>query len=70
MAAPQGHLKVSRYFLVLAVILAGLYALVFFTGVKKPQPKLGLDLQGGAAITLSAFAPLFSTRTALPSGRS
>jgi preprotein translocase subunit SecD len=56
-AAPAGHLKVSRYFLVLVVIIAGLYALVFFTGTKKPHPKLGLDLQGGAAITLSALTP-------------
>src|SRR5262249_34284833 len=54
-AAPAGHLKVSRYFLVLGIILAALYALVFFTGSKKPHPKLGLDLQGGAAITLSAL---------------
>lgn len=57
MAAPAGHLKVSRYFLVLGVILVILYALVFFTGTKKPHPKLGLDLQGGAAITLSALTP-------------
>jgi len=56
-AAPAGHLKVSRYFLVLAVILVALYALVFLTGNKKPHPKLGLDLQGGAAITLSALTP-------------
>jgi preprotein translocase subunit SecD len=48
---------VSRYFLVLLVLLAGLYSLVFFTGSKKPAPKLGLDLQGGAAITLSALTP-------------
>jgi preprotein translocase subunit SecD len=30
---------------------------MFFTGTKKPHPKLGLDLQGGAALTLSALTP-------------
>jgi preprotein translocase subunit SecD len=53
-AAPSGQFKVSRYFLVLAVILVGLYALVFFTGDKKSHPKLGLDLRGGTSMTLSA----------------
>jgi preprotein translocase subunit SecD len=56
-AAPSGRIKVTRYFAVLAVILAGLYALVFFTGDKKPQPKLGLDLKGGTSMTLSAISP-------------
>ncbi|MEN3310578.1 MAG: preprotein translocase subunit SecD [Micromonosporaceae bacterium] len=54
MAAPSGQFKVSRYFLVLAVILVGLYALVFFTGDKKAHPRLGLDLRGGTSMTLSA----------------
>jgi preprotein translocase subunit SecD len=53
-AAPSGQFKVSRYFLVLAIILVGLYALVFFTGDKKAHPKLGLDLRGGTSMTLSA----------------
>jgi preprotein translocase subunit SecD len=53
-AAPSGQFKVSRYFLVLAVILIGLYTLVFLTGDKKPNPKLGLDLRGGTSMTLSA----------------
>jgi preprotein translocase subunit SecD len=53
-AAPSGQFKVSRYFLVLAIILVGLYALVFFTGDKKATPKLGLDLRGGTSMTLSA----------------
>ncbi|GAA5188889.1 hypothetical protein GCM10023322_40600 [Rugosimonospora acidiphila] len=56
MAAPSGRIKVTRYFAVLAVILAGLYALVFFTGDQKPHPKLGLDLQGGTSMTLSAIS--------------
>ncbi len=54
MAAPSGQLKAGRYFAVLAVIIAVLYALVFLTGDHKPKPKLGLDLQGGLSMTLSA----------------
>ena len=54
MAAPSGQLKAARYFAVLAVIVVVLYALVFFTGNHKPHPKLGLDLQGGTTMTLSA----------------
>lgn len=57
MAAPSGQLKASRYFLSLLGILLLLYALVFFTGDKKPKPKLGLDLQGGTSMTLSANLP-------------
>jgi preprotein translocase subunit SecD len=53
-AAPSGQLKASRYFAALALIVAVIYALVFFTGDKKPHPKLGLDLQGGTSMTLAA----------------
>jgi preprotein translocase subunit SecD len=53
-AASTGQFKVSRYFLVLAIILVGLYALVFLTGDKKAHPRLGLDLRGGTSMTLSA----------------
>jgi preprotein translocase subunit SecD len=53
-AAPTGQVKASRYFAALAILLAALYLLVFFTGDKKPTPKLGLDLQGGTSLTLSA----------------
>jgi preprotein translocase subunit SecD len=55
-AAPSGQLKASRYFLALALVILALYALVFFAGDKKPHPKLGLDLQGGTSMTLSALA--------------
>jgi preprotein translocase subunit SecD len=55
-AAPSGQLKASRYFIALALILVALYSLVFFTGDKKAHPKLGLDLQGGTSMTLSALA--------------
>jgi preprotein translocase subunit SecD len=55
-AAPSGQLKASRYFIALGLILVALYSLVFFTGDKKAHPKLGLDLQGGTSMTLSALA--------------
>lgn len=57
MAAPSGQIKPSRYFVALALMIIALYGLVFFTGDKKPHPKLGLDLQGGTSMTLSARAP-------------
>jgi preprotein translocase subunit SecD len=53
-AAPSGQPKASRYFLVLALLLVGLYSLVFFTGDHNAVPKRGLDLQGGTTMTLSA----------------
>jgi preprotein translocase subunit SecD len=56
-AAPSGRIKVTRYFAVLVVIIAGLYLLVFLTGDKKPHPKLGLDLKGGTSMTLTALSP-------------
>jgi len=52
-AAPSGSLPIGRYLGALAGILAILYALVFFTG-DRATPRLGLDLQGGTQVTLSA----------------
>ena len=61
MAAPQGQLRVSRYFAALAAIVVALYALVVFTGPgsfsDRLKPKLGLDLQGGVTVTLRASTP-------------
>ncbi|MEU6558458.1 protein translocase subunit SecD [Nocardia nova] len=42
---------------VYALLLAVIYALVFFTGDKSPEPKLGIDLQGGTRVTLTARTP-------------
>ncbi|MGW0251768.1 protein translocase subunit SecD [Nocardia goodfellowii] len=42
---------------VYAALLAVIYALVFFTGDKTPTPKLGIDLQGGTRVTLTARTP-------------
>jgi preprotein translocase subunit SecD len=49
-------LPARRYFAVLVLILAGLYALVFFTGSSR-TPQLGLDLRGGTTVTLTAKTP-------------
>ncbi|WP_181773521.1 protein translocase subunit SecD [Amycolatopsis pittospori] len=57
MAAPAGHLRPGRYLAFFALIVVALYALVFFTGSGKPTPKLGIDLQGGTRVTLSARNP-------------
>jgi len=56
-AAPAGHLRPGRYLAFFALIVVALYALVFFTGSGKPTPKLGIDLQGGTRVTLSARNP-------------
>nr|WP_228046018.1 protein translocase subunit SecD [Saccharopolyspora sp. HNM0983] len=39
------------------MIVLVLYGLVFFTGDGKPTPKLGIDLQGGTRVTLTARTP-------------
>jgi preprotein translocase subunit SecD len=39
------------------LIVIVLYALVFLTGNHKPTPKLGIDLQGGTRVTLTARTP-------------
>jgi preprotein translocase subunit SecD len=51
MIRPWRHLAA---FLGIVVVL---YALVFFTGDRKPRPKLGIDLQGGTQVTLTARTP-------------
>ncbi|BBY77731.1 hypothetical protein MPRF_46300 [Mycolicibacterium parafortuitum] len=47
----------ARYLGLFLVLLIGAYLLVFFTGDKKPDPKLGIDLQGGTRVTLTARTP-------------
>jgi len=46
-----------RYLSVFLVALVGLYLLVFLTGNKEAKPKLGIDLQGGTRVTLTARTP-------------
>lgn len=47
----------ARYLALFLVLLIGAFLLVFFTGDKKPDPKLGIDLQGGTRVTLTARTP-------------
>ncbi len=55
MAAPSGQIKPSRYFIPLGLLLIVLYTAVMWPG-HSSVPKLGLDLQGGTSLTLSANA--------------
>ncbi|KJV01006.1 protein translocase subunit SecD [Rhodococcus sp. PML026] len=57
MAPSSGSVHPARYLAVFAVLMASVYALVFFTGDKDPSPKLGIDLQGGTRVTLTARTP-------------
>lgn len=57
MAPPAGQIRPARYLASFVAIVAALYALVFFTGNGKPTPKLGIDLQGGTRVTLTARTP-------------
>jgi preprotein translocase subunit SecD len=45
------------------LIVVALYSLVLFTGSGKATPKLGIDLQGGTRVTLTARAPDGKTPT-------
>lgn len=42
----------ARLLALFTLIVIGIYALVFFTGTKTAEPKLGIDLQGGTRVTL------------------
>jgi preprotein translocase subunit SecD len=46
-----------RYLALFLALLVGLYLLVFLTGNKEAKPKLGIDLQGGTRVTLTARTP-------------
>ena len=54
MAPPAGRFHPWRNLAIFAGIVALLYSLVFFTGGGDPTPKLGIDLQGGTRVTLTA----------------
>jgi preprotein translocase subunit SecD len=47
----------ARYLSLFLALLVGAYCLVFLTGDKEPEPKLGIDLQGGTRVTLTARTP-------------
>jgi preprotein translocase subunit SecD len=46
-----------RYLTLFLVLLIGVYLLMFLTGDKQAKPKLGIDLQGGTRVTLTARTP-------------
>lgn len=57
MPPSQGSAHQFRWLAAFGVLVAAIYALVFFTGDKSPEPKLGIDLQGGTRVTLTARTP-------------
>ncbi len=57
MASSSAPVHPARYLALFLVLLVGAYALVFLTGDKKAEPKLGIDLQGGTRVTLTARTP-------------
>ncbi|RWA17268.1 hypothetical protein MBRU_06500 [Mycolicibacterium brumae DSM 44177] len=50
-----------RWLALFLVLLLGAYLLVFLMGDKRAEPKLGIDLQGGTRVTLTARTPDGST---------
>lgn len=57
MASSSTPVRPARYLSLFLALLVGAYCLVFLTGDKKPDPKLGIDLQGGTRVTLTARTP-------------
>ena len=57
MASPSAPVHPARYLTAFLVLLIGAYLLVFLTGDKHAAPKLGIDLQGGTRVTLTARTP-------------
>jgi preprotein translocase subunit SecD len=56
-ASPSTPVHPARYLTVFLILLIGVYLLVFLTGSKRADPKLGIDLQGGTRVTLTARTP-------------
>ncbi len=57
MASSSTPVHPARYLSLFLVLLVGAYCLVFLTGDKDAEPKLGIDLQGGTRVTLTARTP-------------
>jgi preprotein translocase subunit SecD len=53
-ASSAGQIRPGRYLAFFLFIVVLLYGLMFGTGNHKPNPKLGIDLQGGTRVTLTA----------------
>jgi preprotein translocase subunit SecD len=56
-ASSSAPVHPARYLSVFLLLLIGIYLLVFLTGDKRAAPKLGIDLQGGTRVTLTARTP-------------
>jgi preprotein translocase subunit SecD len=56
-ASSSAPVHPARYLSLFLVLLVGAFLLVFLTGDKKADPKLGIDLQGGTRVTLTARTP-------------
>jgi preprotein translocase subunit SecD len=56
-ASSSAPVHPARYLSVFLLLLVGVYLLVFLTGDKRAAPKLGIDLQGGTRVTLTARTP-------------
>jgi preprotein translocase subunit SecD len=56
-ASTSAPVHPARYLTLFLVLLVGVYLLVFLTGDKQPKAKLGIDLQGGTRVTLTARTP-------------
>ena len=54
---PRNEVAPWKPLSVFLVLLAAVYGLVFFSGGGSPEPKLGIDLQGGTRVTLTARTP-------------
>ncbi|UXA20149.1 protein translocase subunit SecD [Mycobacterium sp. SMC-4] len=57
MASSSAPVQPFRYLALFLALLIGAYLLVFLTGDREPEPKLGIDLQGGTRVTLTARTP-------------
>ena len=57
MASSTAPVQPYRYLTLFLVLLIGVYLLMFLTGDKGTKPKLGIDLQGGTRVTLTARTP-------------
>ncbi len=57
MASSSAPVHPARYLTLFLALLVGVYLLVFLTGDKQAKPKLGIDLQGGTRVTLTARTP-------------
>jgi len=56
-ASSSAPVHPARYLSVFLFLLIGVYLLVFLTGDKRAAAKLGIDLQGGTRVTLTARTP-------------